>query len=168
MERPDSNPKSAYGITKPPLHLIPSPALCRVAMVMRLGAQKYGAYNWRAESVAATVYVSAAQRHIAAWLDGEAIDAESGQPHIAHAAACLLILLDAQDNGKMVDDRPPAAVTGQLIRDLAVKPKPNRIEDWLTDRNDPPVVEPLQVRPLPMALCARCSSPNHHVSDCSA
>jgi hypothetical protein len=123
MDRPDSNPKSAYGITKPPLHLIPSPALCRVSMVMKLGAQKYGAYNWRAESVAATVYVSAAQRHIAAWLDGEGIDEESGQPHIAHAAACLLILLDAQDNGKMVDDRPPAAVTGQLIRDLAVKPK---------------------------------------------
>lgn len=132
MNRPDSNPKSAFGIVKPPLHLVPSSALAQVAMVMKLGAEKYGPYNWRDQDVAATVYVSAAQRHIAAWLDGEQIDPESGQPHTAHAAACLLILLDAQANGKMVDDRPTAARTADLMRELtaaAVTPRPANI-DW--------------------------------------
>jgi hypothetical protein len=119
MDRPDQNPKSAYGIVKAPLHLVPSTALVQVAEVMRLGAAKYGPYNWRDQDVAATVYVSAAQRHIAAWLDGEDIDTESGQPHTAHAAACLLILLDACVNKALIDDRPTAGRTGDLIRRLA-------------------------------------------------
>lgn len=123
MERPDDNPKSAYGITKPPLHLVPSTALVRIAEVMKLGAAKYGPYNWREKSVAASVYVSAAERHLRAWFDGEGIDAESGQPHLAHACACLMILLDAQDIGRMVDDRPCPAPTGDLIRALTEKPK---------------------------------------------
>lgn len=123
MGRPDSNPKSAFGITKPPMHLIPGPGLLSVAMVMRLGAEKYGPYNWRDQSVAASVYVSAAERHLRAWFDGEDTDPESGQSHLGHVAACMLILLDAMQIGRLVDDRPPAAPTGQMVRDMAVKPK---------------------------------------------
>jgi hypothetical protein len=121
MNRPDSNPKSAFGMTKPPLHLVPSSALVRVAMVMKLGAQKYGPYNWRDESVAATVYVSAAERHLRTWLDGESNDVESGQSHLAHAAACMLILLDAGDIGRLIDDRPPPGAAGRLISELTMK-----------------------------------------------
>jgi hypothetical protein len=46
-ERPDTNPKSAFGIQKPPMHLIPAPAKVATAMVFGLGAAKYGAFNWR-------------------------------------------------------------------------------------------------------------------------
>ena len=116
--RPDANPKSAFGMTKPPMHLIPSSALVNVAMVMKLGATNYGAYNWRDSSVAATVYVSAAERHLRSWLDGEDLDPESGQPHLAHMVACGLIVLDAMNIGKLIDDRPTPAPTGDLIAAL--------------------------------------------------
>lgn len=106
--RPDSNPKSAHGIKKTPYHLVPVPAIEAEAWVFGLGAQKYGAYNWRDTSVAASVYYSAALRHLTAWLEGEDRDPESGQSHLAHARACLGILLDAQTAEKLIDDRPGA------------------------------------------------------------
>src|SRR6476660_4172896 len=58
------NPKDRIGITKPSLHLIPGAAQVREAKVFELGAAKYGAFNWRRNSVLSSVYVSAALRHI--------------------------------------------------------------------------------------------------------
>lgn len=103
-----NNPKDAIGRAKTPMHLIPPTFLVEVANVMGFGAftKGYGPYNWRDASVAATVYLSAAQRHLAAFLDGENLDPESGQPHTAHAAACMAILGDAFATGNVVDDRP--------------------------------------------------------------
>ncbi len=109
------NPKDRIGQTKPPLHLIPPAAEVLEAVVMGLGARKYGAFNWRSSKVRATVYIAAAKRHLAQWLDGESNDAESGVSHLAHARACLGILLDAQATGNMVDDRPPPGVATALI-----------------------------------------------------
>ena len=85
---------------------------------MALGASKYGSYNWRENSVAATVYVSAAQRHIASWLDGESDDPESGVSHLGHAMACCAILLDAWATGNLIDDRPKPGATSRLIKEL--------------------------------------------------
>ena len=116
------NPKDRIGITKPSLHLIPASAQVREAKVFELGAAKYGAFNWRRNSVLSSVYVSAALRHIHSYFDGESVDPESGQPHLAHARACMGILLDAMDTGNLVDDRPTPGVTAMLIRDLQVKP----------------------------------------------
>lgn len=114
---PDNNPKSAFGLKKPPLHLIPQPFLVILSKVMNLGASKYGPFNWRSNSVAASVYVAAAMRHIASYYDGEDKDPESGVSHLAHAAACMAILIDAQSAGNLIDDRPPAGVTAQLIKE---------------------------------------------------
>lgn len=119
--RPDANQKSVFGMTKPPMHLLPSSALVNVSMVMKLGAQKYGAYNWRQSNVAATVYASAAERHLRSWLDGEDLDPESGQSHLAHMVACGLIVLDAINIDALIDDRPAPAPTGALIAALTVK-----------------------------------------------
>ncbi|WP_370200055.1 dATP/dGTP diphosphohydrolase domain-containing protein [Bradyrhizobium elkanii] len=41
------------------------------AMAMKNGAKKYGPYNWRSNKVRMTIYIEAAQRHLAALLDGE-------------------------------------------------------------------------------------------------
>jgi len=112
---PEANPKNAFGLAKPPIHLIPGAALVQVAMVMKLGAEKYGAANWRDTKVTASTYVGAAQRHLLSWYDGEGIDPESGASHIAHMVACGLILLDALACGKFIDDRPTPAPTGDLI-----------------------------------------------------
>jgi len=109
------NPKDRIGDTKPPLHLIPPAAEILEAVVMGLGARKYGPYNWRTARIRATVYISAAKRHLAQWLDGQDDDLESGVSHLAHARACLGILLDAQSLHCLNDDRPPPGMAHELI-----------------------------------------------------
>lgn len=113
-----SNPKDKVGQTKPPLHLIPPAASIEEAMAMGLGAKKYGPYNWRAQSVLASVYVAACKRHIDSWFDGENIDPESAASHLAHARACLGILLDARACGTLIDDRPSPGRAAQLIKEF--------------------------------------------------
>ena len=109
------NPKDRIGERKPPLDLIPPAAEVFECLVLALGAKKYGAFNWRKSNVKASVYVAAARRHILQWLDGEDNDPESGVSHLAHARACLGILLDAMATGHLVDDRPPCGAAAELI-----------------------------------------------------
>lgn len=111
----DNNPKTRFGIKKPSFRLIPGAAIVHEAVVFMLGAAKYGAFNWRKNQVSASVYVDAALRHIESWHDGEEVDPESGASHLAHARACLAIILDALETGNLIDDRPPAGVTSMLI-----------------------------------------------------
>lgn len=110
------NPKDRVGARKPPLHLIPPAAEILEAVVMGLGAKKYGPFNWRSSKVRATVYIAAAKRHLAQWLDGQDDDPESGVSHLAHARACLGVLLDAIATGNVLDDRPPAGPACALIQ----------------------------------------------------
>lgn len=112
------NPKDLIGMTKPPLRLLPGPALIRLSKVMELGAKKYGPYNWRQKAVRYTVYLEAAMRHILSALDGEETDPQSKQSHAAHAGACMMIILDAQSTGHLIDDRPVPGVTAKLIEEL--------------------------------------------------
>ena len=109
------NPKDRVGAAKPPLHLIPAGAEIAEAVVMGLGAEKYGPFNWRFQKVRATVYFAATRRHLAQWLDGQDDDPESGISHLAHARASLGILLDAIATGNVIDDRPPAGAASELI-----------------------------------------------------
>ena len=109
------NPKDRIGATKPPLHLIPPAAEILEAVVMGLGAAKYGPFNWRTANVKATIYIAAAKRHLVQWLDGQDDDPESGVSHLAHARACLGILLDALATGHLVDDRPAPGVAAALV-----------------------------------------------------
>jgi len=113
---PDGNPKTRFGMAKPPLSLIPATALVHMAEGFRDGAAKYGPANWRQDPVSTSTYLNAAYRHIAAWQDGEECDPVSGVHHLGHAADCLAILMDAQACATLLDDRPPAAPTGDLIR----------------------------------------------------
>ncbi len=111
----EENPKDRIGATKPPLHLIPPTAEILEAVVMGLGAAKYGPFNWRTANVRATIYIAAAKRHLVQWLDGQDDDPESGVSHLAHARACLGILLDALATGHLVDDRPAPGVAAALV-----------------------------------------------------
>jgi hypothetical protein len=114
-----TNPKDVLGIRKPPLCLVPAAANIQEAVVLALGAEKYGGcFNWRKQPVGAATYVSAALRHLAQWFDGQDNDAESGVSHLAHARACLGILLDAAATGNLVDDRPPPGASTELIERL--------------------------------------------------
>lgn len=118
-DEPDSgNPKDAIGDLKPPLHLVPAVLDIQVAQAMRNGAEKYGPYNWREKKVRAHVYIAAARRHLAAWFDGEDVASDSGIHHLAHAAACLAILLDAEATGNLIDDRPVPGAASRLIDEM--------------------------------------------------
>jgi hypothetical protein len=68
------------------------------------GKSKYGRSNWRASGVRASIYVDACKRHLDAWFVVEDLSPE-GLPHMANALACLAILVDAEANGMLLDDR---------------------------------------------------------------
>lgn len=102
-----TNPKDAAAFDKAPLHLVPASFKAYTALALAEGAMKYGSWNWRAAGVRASVYVSALQRHIDKWFNGEEFDPETGVPHLANAAACLAVLIDSKTQLNMTDDRPP-------------------------------------------------------------
>lgn len=114
MDLPE-NPKAIYGRAKPSLGLIPGAAMIEEAGVYQLGAEKYGPFNWRKDPVESMTYVHATLRHLYSWVDGENLDPESRRSHLAHARACLGILIDAEANGKLIDDRPYIGVSAELI-----------------------------------------------------
>ncbi len=118
MKKPDNNPKSQYGIVKPPMHLVPPAAKIYLAEGFRDGADKYGPYNWRKNEVAASVYVGAFHRHADQWWDGEEFALDSGVHHLAHALSCLAIIVDALETGNLVDDRPLPGAATDLIKRL--------------------------------------------------
>lgn len=100
-----SNPKDAAGRAKVPLHLWPSSATAYGAIGLLEGELKYGRNNFRGTQVAASVYVSAAKRHIDAWFEKQETAADTGSLHLGNALACLAILVDAEVNGTLLDDR---------------------------------------------------------------
>ncbi len=100
------NPKDRLGVLKVSLTKLPAVASVHAAHAMMDGAEKYGPYNWRKNKVFASIYVDAALRHLEAWYEGEENAPDSEAHHLGHAIACCGILLDAQETGNLVDDRP--------------------------------------------------------------
>lgn len=114
---PDDNPKTAIGVTKVPLHLVPPVAIHHTAMAFADGAKKYGPYNWREKTVSSSVYVGAAKRHLDAFWDGEDLSRDALVHHLGHVMACCAIMLDAMSIGKLNDDRPPKGAAADLQAD---------------------------------------------------
>lgn len=118
---PDDNPKTVIGITKVPLHLVPPCATHHTAMAFADGAKKYGPYNWREKRVSASVYLSAAKRHLDAWWDGEDLSQDAKVHHLGHVMACCAIILDGMSIGMLNDDRPPKGAASKLQEEYAKK-----------------------------------------------
>lgn len=97
------DPKKKHGDLKDPLHLLPPAFLRQVAHALKHGADKYGEFNWRAEGIKLQMqtYSSAILRHIVSIMDGEWLDKESNMPHLAHIAASVAIVLDAEAHGNL-------------------------------------------------------------------
>lgn len=112
-----TNPKDLLGAKKVSLNLVPASSLIYQALAMEDGAKKYGPYNWRANKVIASIYIAAAMRHLQAWHDGEEVAEDSQKPHLAHALACLGIIVDAKETGNLVDDRPLPGAASKLIKE---------------------------------------------------
>jgi len=113
---PDDNPKTVIGLSKPSTWAIPGVALLHLGKAMADGMRKYGLMNWRTKKVSSSVYFDAIERHLIAWKDGENLAADSGCHHLAHVMACCAILLDADANGSLNDDRPVAGPAGDVIK----------------------------------------------------
>ncbi|WP_407965903.1 dATP/dGTP diphosphohydrolase domain-containing protein [Bartonella sp. C271] len=92
-------------IDKPRVDLIPPLTLLDIGRVLEFGANKYGANNWRSGMNWSRLY-GAALRHLLAWFGGEDKDLESGLPHLAHAACCLLFLMEYETQQIGCDNRP--------------------------------------------------------------
>lgn len=119
----ETNPKDAIGDKKPPLWLCSPIAKAAWAVAQFVGMVKYGAWNWRSAGIRNSIYLSAIQRHLDAYMSGEEVDPVDQTEHMGHIMACAAIILDAKAAGKLIDDRPPsvdlrrayAAVEKQMI-----------------------------------------------------
>jgi hypothetical protein len=111
---PDNNPKTAFGTKKLPMATVPPALLHYAAMAFADGAAKYGPFNWREKKVSASIYYEACLRHLMAWFDGEEVAEDSGVPHLAHAVACVAILIDVYGTATFNDNRPPKGPASRL------------------------------------------------------
>lgn len=99
-----TNPKDAIGSDKMPLHLWPQTATMMGCIGLLNGMGKYGRSNYRVLGVRASIYYDACKRHLDAWFEGEDYD-EDGVPNLGASLACLAIIVDAQANDNLTDDR---------------------------------------------------------------
>jgi hypothetical protein len=90
---------------KPRYDLIDPWALDMLARVYTYGANKYAARNME-KGCDWSRYFAAAMRHMWAWWRGENLDAESGLPHLIHAAWSLFTLFRYTMDFPNLDDRP--------------------------------------------------------------
>ncbi len=141
MPADSTNPKDLLGNKKPPMWLNPRAALVWMAKAFEFGGygvnalgekvreKGYGPYNWRENPVRATVYIAAMERHLAEYLDGDDVAADSKVMHLGHIMACAAILIDAKELGNLVDDRPVKGPVAQLLSRLTLKdpPKPEPV-----------------------------------------
>lgn len=97
-----------YDAGKPDLSLVSSEIMEALARVRHWAItakpKPYPRDNWK-RGFKYTRSIAAALRHIMAFKDGEDNDPESGEPHIAHAIACLEHLLYDYKHHKANDDR---------------------------------------------------------------
>ena len=117
---------------KPRTDLLPVDALLAVSRVLGDGAAEHGERTWEAGRPAWKDY-GAALRHLWAWWSGEDRCPSSGHPHLAHAAARVLILLALHLRGlerretstapapcdfPLISGRSRTAVAAKWLKDL--------------------------------------------------
>lgn len=112
------NPKDLAGRSKPDLSLVSGTMLAHVAAALQDGLDKYGLANWRQIAVQARTYSAASSRHVKLWEDGEDFAPDSGVHHLAHAAATLLIILDALACGSLIDNRAAPGKSAETMAAL--------------------------------------------------
>lgn len=111
------NPKQIHGDKKPPLAQMPLVAMIATSLAMMDGTNKYGFRNWRENPVEAMTYVNAALRHLTLWAEGEEITRDTQVPNLGAVIACCAILLDAQVNGTLIDNREHSAPACDYLHD---------------------------------------------------
>lgn len=130
-----TNPKDAVGSVKLPLHLWPAEATAMGCLGMLEGMLKYGRNNYIAgDGVIASIYVDAAKRHLDAWFSCEENSPDSGVPHLANALATIAIIVKAQANDKLIDDRDYAPIKGYRKLVDSITPHVKRLQALFADK----------------------------------
>jgi hypothetical protein len=80
------------------LAYLPFAQLEMICRVLDHGEEKYGRNNWQQGDFMR--YASACFRHLFARMKGETHDPQSGLPHLAHAACCILFMMWFDDGRK--------------------------------------------------------------------
>lgn len=93
--------------------LIPPEFLIGLSIVLKHGADNYGADNWE-KGTDYSRYVGALLRHLLAWLCGEERDPDSGHYHLWHAGCCIAFLSAHEIRGLGRDNRPCTRTTKLL------------------------------------------------------
>jgi hypothetical protein len=128
-----SNPKDIIGSDKIPYHLWPLSASAYGSLALLDGMLKYGRSNFRAVGVRSSIYYDALTRHMAKWWEGEDTDPDSGLPHLAHALACLAVLIDSQTADNLTDDRAYPGGYTKLVDELT--PHVKRLKEQHAGKN---------------------------------
>lgn len=124
------NPKELAGAKKPASwSVMPRWVMMVVGRIMTVGAAKYGAFNYRESPIAALTYEDALERHLQLWFDGEDNDPETGESHLASAIAGCILLMDAQQTGKLVDNRQKTGIVRQTLDRLEARLKNEKLPD---------------------------------------
>lgn len=126
-----NNPKDRYGLAKVPFSLIPSTAITMMAMGLKIGAGKYGPFNWRVEPVQGRVYLEAALRHLLLLLDGEDFDRDTGIHHSAFVLSTMAIFIDTLLHGTQIDNRAVRGRSGDLVAFFNDQPGVSRTKEEL-------------------------------------
>lgn len=89
-----------FDTNKPMMGLIPPLAEEALARVLTFGAKKYAPDNWRKVEDKERRYMDAMLRHLNAHRRGEKADPETGESHLAHAACCVMFMLELEEEVK--------------------------------------------------------------------
>ena len=84
---------------KPMPSLLPAAALLAISRVLTIGAKKYAPDNWKYVAGAEKRYMDALWRHLLAYMEGEELDPETGESHMAHIGCNVMFLLWAIESG---------------------------------------------------------------------
>lgn len=117
-----------YDSGKPQFSLIDPKFMLEFAQVMTMGAEKYGADNWKTIENAIPRYKDALHRHMNAFEQGKMDDEESGLSHLAHVAANAMFLYwlahnPQNDSAKSVEMRCKTCIYGALSNNLVTNNK---------------------------------------------
>jgi hypothetical protein len=100
------NKKNLAAVGKAHMRCVPPVAIFALGAAMQNGGDKYGPFNYRDADVTASIFYEAMLRHIVDWFSGEDFADDSQVHHLAHLMAGAAIVLDALQQGNLVDDRP--------------------------------------------------------------
>lgn len=114
----EPNPKQIFGNKKPPLMQLPLVAVIHASMAHYDGELKYGFRNWREHPVEALTYLNAAMRHLQLWTEGEEYARDTGVNNLGSVIACCAILLDAQLNHALIDNRSKSSSACDLLHNI--------------------------------------------------